>query len=101
MLVDFARLLLQTKSYARLMAVMMSPREKWTDERLDDLDRKVDKGFSEVGARFDRLETRMDAQFANLNDRFDRMQYTLIGGFAVMVAALIGAIATLAGIALF
>jgi hypothetical protein len=28
-----------------LMAVMMTPREKWTDEGLDDLNRKVDLGL--------------------------------------------------------
>lgn len=72
------------------MAVMMTPREKWTDERLDDLNAKVDQGFA-----------RMDARFAQMDDRFDRMQHTLIAGFAVLVAALIGSTATLAGIALF
>jgi hypothetical protein len=76
-----------------LMAVMMSPREKWTDERLDDLSVKVDEGFTKVDARFERLEARMDAQFGQVNERFDRMQQTLIAGFAVIVAALIGVIA--------
>jgi len=87
-----------------LMAVMMSPRERWTDERLDDLSSKVDRGFLDVKAemrgRFNQLETRMDVQFAQVNDRFDRMQQTLIAGFVVIVAALLGVIATLAGIAL-
>lgn len=81
-----------------LMAVMMTPRETWTDQRLDDLNKKVDEGFADTKAemrgRFDRVEARMDAQFAQMNARFDRMQYTLIGGGAVIVAALIGVIAT-------
>ena len=72
------------------MAVMMSPREKWTDERLDDLNSKVDQGFG-----------RMDARFAQMDERFDRMQHTLITGFVVIVAAIIGSTAILAGIALF
>lgn len=80
------------------MAVMMTPREKWTDERLDDLNGKVDQGFvdvkAEMGGRFDRVEARMDAQFSQLNERFDRMQHTLIGAAAVIVAALLGLIAT-------
>ncbi|MFL5873289.1 MAG: hypothetical protein ACJ75T_07440 [Solirubrobacterales bacterium] len=79
------------------MAVMMSPREKWTDERLDDLNKRVDRGFfdvkAEIRGRFNQLETRMDDQFAQVNERFDRMQQTLIGGFGVIVAALIGVIA--------
>jgi Sec-independent protein translocase protein TatA len=29
---------------------VMAPREKWTDERLDDLNKKVDEGFARLGA---------------------------------------------------
>jgi hypothetical protein len=79
-----------------IMAVMV--REAWTDERLDDLNEKVDRGFVETKAemrdRFDHVEARMDAQFAQLNDRFDRMQQTLIGGGVVVIAALMGILAT-------
>lgn len=71
----------------------MTPREKWTDERLDDLNKKVDDGFARVDARFDRLEERMDAKIEGLNR-------TLIAGFFVLVAAIIGSNATLLGIAL-
>ena len=67
------------------MAVMM-PRERWTDERLDDLNKKVDDGFAKVDARFDRLEGRMDA----LTDRFESLNRTLIGGLFVLIAAVIG-----------
>jgi hypothetical protein len=74
------------------MAVMMSPREKWTDERLDDLNRKVDLGFARMDARFEHLEGSIDAKFDGLNR-------TLIGSAAAIVAALVGCAATLAGIA--
>ncbi|HEY6731822.1 MAG TPA: hypothetical protein VI039_12465 [Solirubrobacterales bacterium] len=67
------------------MAVMMNPREKWTDERLDDLNRKVDQGFTRMDAWFEHLEARIDAKFDGLNR-------TLVGGFCVIVAALIGLI---------
>lgn len=81
-----------------LMAVMMTPRGTWTDERLDDLNKKVDQGFADTKAemrgRFDCLEARMDLQSAQMNERFDRMQHTLIGSAAVIVAALLGLIAT-------
>ena len=70
-----------------IMAVMA--RETWTDERLDDLNKKVDKGFADTGKRFDRLETRMDKQFAELNQRFDRMLIALLGSAGAIVAALI------------
>jgi tetrahydromethanopterin S-methyltransferase subunit G len=94
------------------------PRETWTDERLDDLNKKVDDGFErverrfaeakaeteerfrEVDQRFNRLELRMDNGFAQLNDRFDRLQLALFRGTVAVAIALIGSTATLAGIAL-
>lgn len=66
---------------------MMTPREKWTDERLDDLSKKVDQGFARMDARFDSMEERFDA-------RFDALNRTLIGSAAVVVAALLGILAT-------
>jgi tetrahydromethanopterin S-methyltransferase subunit G len=86
-----------------IMAVMA--RELWTDERLDDLNKKVDNGFArvdqsiaevkaETGERFDRLETRMETQFGELNQRFDRMQLALIVSAAGIIASLIGLITT-------
>ena len=69
------------------MAVMMTPRETWTDERLDELNKKVDDGFKEVNARFDRLEGR----FERMEERFHALNRTLLGGAAVIAAAIIGA----------
>ena len=37
---------------------MEAVREKWTDERLDDLSKKVDDGFAEMRAEF-RAQTRL------------------------------------------
>lgn len=86
------------------MAVMMSPRERWTDERLDDLNEKVDRGFAElksemkegfakvdkrfeqVDKRFERIEDRLD----KLTDRFESLNRTLWGGAFVIAAALLG-----------
>ncbi|HEX6781929.1 MAG TPA: hypothetical protein VF125_07855 [Solirubrobacterales bacterium] len=86
------------------MAVMMSPRERWTDERLDDLSVKVDAGFADLKAemregfdrvdkrfeqvdkRFERVEDRLD----KLTDRFESLNRTLWGGAFVIAAALIG-----------
>jgi predicted nuclease with TOPRIM domain len=86
-----------------LMAVMMSPRERWTDERIDDLNAKVDRGFAElksemkegfakvdkrfeqVDKRFERIEDRLD----KLTDRFESLNRTLWGGAFVIAAALL------------
>jgi hypothetical protein len=61
----------------------MGVRESWTDERLDDLSRKVDQGFA-----------RLDADMRALDGRFDSLQRTLLQVGGVMTAALIGLIAT-------
>jgi hypothetical protein len=89
------------------MAVMM-PREKWTDERLDDLNKKVDDGFAEtkaemragfgrvdgeikelrreMNARFDSF----DARFESIDARFDALSRNLLWGLVTVVVALIG-----------
>jgi hypothetical protein len=64
------------------MAVMM-PREKWTDERLDDLNKKVDDGF----ARLDRDVKDLGRE---INARFDAQNRNLIGGLFVLIATVIG-----------
>jgi hypothetical protein len=95
---------------------MESMRESWTDKRLDDLNEKVDRGFERIDAdlRGLRLETRtefvalrgeMKAGFDRVDERFERMDqrlgerfealHRLLVQFAgLLVAALIGLIAT-------
>jgi hypothetical protein len=63
------------------MAVMM-PRETWTDDRLDDLSRKVDAGFA-------RLDSEVRDLRSEMNMRFDSMQRAHYAGVIAIVAALI------------
>jgi hypothetical protein len=68
------------------MAVMA--REVWTDERLDDLNKKVDEGFREMREEFRAIRTEMSAQ--------NRMMVQLFGGmFATFVIGTLGTIATI------
>lgn len=67
------------------MAVMV-PRETVTEHRLDALEKKVDGGFEQMGTRFDHLEKRLE----RMEDRFDAQNRTLLAGFAVITATLIG-----------
>jgi chaperonin cofactor prefoldin len=80
---------------------VMVPREKWTDERLDDLNKKVDAGFARLDKRIDRLDEdikdlrrEINARFDHMNDsisaRFDALQRNQTAGLFVVVAAVIG-----------
>jgi tetrahydromethanopterin S-methyltransferase subunit G len=99
---------------------MEAMRQSWSDDRLDDLNGRVDRlsdrvevGFARVDTRIDasaaRLDTRIDASAAELRQemhmrfdrietRFDAMQQTMIrvggGLIGVLFAAGAGLIAT-------
>lgn len=60
---------------------MEAVRDKWTDERLDDLNKKVDDGFARVDARF----AQIDQRFAQIDQRLDNLQKTVWQGFAWLV----------------
>jgi hypothetical protein len=105
-----------------LMAVMV-PREKWTDERLDDLNKKVDKGFEEMREGFARvdgeikgirremkvemtdLRREMKVEMTDLRREmkggFEGLYRLLVSGAVVTIAGLIGVIATLVGVSAF
>ncbi len=81
------------------MAVMA--REAWTDERLDDLNKKVDDGFTEMREEFRamRLEMRTDvaavrSEMAAQAEMLNRTMYRLFGG--MLVAWVVGVIAIIA-----
>jgi hypothetical protein len=57
---------------------MEAVREKWTDERLDDLNRKVDDGFAEMRAEFRELRAEI---------RFQTRLF--IAMYGVLIAALV------------
>lgn len=78
-----------------------TPREKWTDERLDDLNKKVDDGFADTRvemregfARVDgeirELRKDMKTRFNAIDARFDALNRNLLWGLVTVVIALIG-----------
>jgi hypothetical protein len=69
-------------------------RETWTDARLDDFAKRTDQRFDGVDRRFDALERRMESGFKEMNARFDALQRLLLRLGGVVIAALIGLIAT-------
>lgn len=68
----------------------LDERFRQIDQRFDQIDEKMNDGFARVDAGF----ARVDAGLRDLNDRFAAMQRTLLGASGVIVAALIGVIAT-------
>jgi chromosome segregation ATPase len=71
-------------------------REAWTDERLDDLASKVDRGFERVETDIRESRSEMKAGFDVVNSRFDSMQRMMVIGFvsinASVIASVIGAV---------
>jgi hypothetical protein len=81
--------------------IMNAVREAWTDERLDDLNARVDRGFdristdvrdlrAEMDDRFERVDRRFENLQAEINTRFDAMQRTMVLGFASVAASVVG-----------
>jgi hypothetical protein len=69
---------------------MESVREAWTDERLDDLNDRVNDGFREMRTEFRAVRGEMSTQFAAQQ----RMMIQLFGGmFATMLVGFLGTIA--------
>jgi hypothetical protein len=101
---------------------MEAMRQSWTDDRLDALNEKVDRRFDEVDRRFEQVDRRFDevdrrfnevdrrlgnvegevkelrremtAGFDLVHARFDSMQKTMFQSSVLVVAALLGIIAT-------
>jgi 3-dehydroquinate dehydratase len=88
----------------RYSGTMEAMREAWTDRKLDALNHKVDRVEhkvdefeNRVNERFDWVETRfdlMEARFDRFEGRFDAYQRATLQMTAVVIAALIGFIAT-------
>ena len=79
------------------MAVMAG--EEWTDGRLDDLAKGMEKGFDRVDGdvrevRSEIRELRADTKrgFDEMNTRFDSLQRTMIAGFAGMIASTVAGV---------
>jgi hypothetical protein len=62
-------------------------RTTWTDERLDDLSRRMDTGLDRVDADIRELRGDMNFRFDRLETRFDSMRRLMFGMLATIVAA--------------
>jgi hypothetical protein len=78
-----------------IMEVVM--REVWTDERLDDLNARVDDGFRHQGANVRELRAEMNRRFDGIDRRFDALQRTIIMSLASLIA-IVGFLGVIASI---
>ena len=72
------------------MVVMPMPREKWTDDRLDDLNKKVDKGFENLKDEIADTKAEMRAGFARIDADIRALRRDMYAGLFVIIAAIIG-----------
>jgi hypothetical protein len=77
---------------------MERARATWTDERLDDLSRRVDDGFKRLDARIVaqaiELSRRKDAVESRLGSRIDGLQRTMIQIGGATIATVLATLAT-------
>lgn len=80
---------------------METVRDSWTDERLDDMSRRMELGFAEVKTELRREigSVRQEigsvrGEIGAMNDRLHSMQRMMIQFQGILIAALIGLIAT-------
>jgi hypothetical protein len=79
---------------------MEAMREAWTDERLDDLANRMDRGFDRVDKDLRELRGEMDKRFDRVDGRFEAIDIRLDGIQKAIVQAAIGMTAAfLAGFA--
>lgn len=93
---------MQTDRYG---AIMETVREKWTDERLDDLKDEVETLRAEMRDEFRAVRTEMREEFRavrgeigslrnEMHAGFESMHRTMVQFGAVLIAALVGLMAT-------
>ena len=78
---------------------MEAVRDAWTDERLDDLNHRVDEGFKEMREEFRAIRLESKTEFAAVRSEMAAMNRTMlqivVGGFGVMLVGFAGTIATI------
>jgi hypothetical protein len=91
---------------------MEAMREAWTDERLDDLTNRMDRGFDRVDVDLRELKAehkafrgevakefgKIDDKFERVHGRLDSIQRTIAMGAIVMTAAFIAGFGALVGL---
>ncbi len=68
-------------------------RVSWTDERLDDLARRMDTGFAELRADLRTFRSEARSEFADVRGGIDALRQTILRVGGGMMIGLVGVIA--------
>lgn len=68
--------------------VVMTPRETWTDERLDHFEKRVDERFEEVNKRLDRI----DADIRELRQAVSQISESMNRNFIALAMLVVAAV---------
>lgn len=82
----------------------MTPRETWTDERLDEFKASVNQRFDEVDKRLDGIDAdirEIRGELRQIRESMEAMQRTMVHGAIGMCGLMITGFAALAGLAAF
>jgi hypothetical protein len=74
---------------------MAGMREAWTDERLDDLNHRVDSGFREMREEFRAVRGEMGTEFAAVRSEMMALNRTFLAAVVTMAVGFGGTIATI------
>jgi phosphosulfolactate synthase (CoM biosynthesis protein A) len=75
--------------------IMETVRDKWTDERLDDLNQRVSDGFNRVDADLRQIRDEIGGLRTEMNIRFDAFQRTMLQLGAGIIATLMASIVSI------
>lgn len=64
--------------------VVVTPRETWTDGRLDEFAKRVDERFDHVEKRLDRIEVDIRALRTTIDHRFFTLAGIMVTGFLAL-----------------
>jgi tetrahydromethanopterin S-methyltransferase subunit G len=71
---------MQTKGCARIMNVA-APKRIWTGDRLDGLEKKVDKGFAQVDEQFEKVDARFEKVEGKIESAVKELREEMNAGF--------------------
>jgi hypothetical protein len=72
--------------------------QEWTDGRLDELSKKVDRGFERVDVDIRDLRLEMRTEFTAVRSEIGAIQRTMVQGFIALTAAMLAGFGGLAAL---